>query len=233
MGMDGKDDKLDTSLKECEEEYDEEMNDVDDLKRKLIACERSKIVLHEQYVKCESELRKKTEEVEVYKTELKDLKEIMKLEKELKEHNIERNLTDDEIEESEEKKSYAQSVRKSNNKKRSTFRDTYKHWDAEFNCEECDFQGTQLMELNKHINLKHRFEADFGNTIKCRSCGDEFSSKWNLMYHRKNKHSNSIAMCRNKLKDQCNFPDDVCWWSHEKKPDVSTFAMRISKLKVH
>ena len=41
------------------------------------------------------------------------------------------------------------------------------------------------------------------------------------MYHRKNKHSNSIAMCRNKLKDQCNFPDDVCWWSHEKKPDVS------------
>jgi hypothetical protein len=55
---------------------------------KCLASEKSKMIWHEEYLKCENALRKKTEEVEKLRTEIKDLKEIMKLEKELSEENI-------------------------------------------------------------------------------------------------------------------------------------------------
>ena len=55
----------------------------------------------------------------------------------------------------------------------------------EFNCKECFFQGTKQIELNKHISLKHNNVGNDENVIKCRTCGEIFSAKWNLMNHRK------------------------------------------------
>ena len=57
---------------------------IDDLKKQLKTCENSKMNLHKEYLKCQTELKKKTEETEILKTELKDQKEIIKIEEDLK-----------------------------------------------------------------------------------------------------------------------------------------------------
>jgi len=63
-----------------------------------------------------------------------------------------------------------------------------------FTCLQCDFQGTKQFELNKHMNLKHSINNEL-ETIKCYHCDSQYSSKWNLMNHRKSVHPNIIAHC--------------------------------------
>ena len=89
--------------------------------------------------------------------------------------------------------------------------------ESQFNCPDCFFQGTRQMELNKHINLKHKSAGRDDGTLNCRNCGESFSSKWNLMNHRKNKHAETVAYCRNNLEGKCTYADNMCWWSHDKK----------------
>ena len=73
-----------------------------------------------------------------------------------------------------------------------------KHEENEYNCKECDFQGSSEMQVRKHVNLKHTPKGrDTTGTIKCRICEQEFSEKWNLMRHRKTNHKDSVAFCRN------------------------------------
>ena len=57
------------------------------------------------------------------------------------------------------------------------------------------------------------------STIKCKNCGEQFSSKWNLMYHRKSKHLNTVAFCRNNLGGNCPYSDDMCWWNHGERQE--------------
>ena len=92
-------------------------------------------------------------------------------------------------------------------------------FEVEYNCKECDFQGTSEMLLNKHINLKHRIPtAKTGMTIiKCRNCGDEFEDKRNFMNHRKSKHLNALAMCNNYAEGKCNYSSTACWWNHNQE----------------
>ena len=74
------------------------------------------------------------------------------------------------------------------------------------------------MELNKHVNLKHILGSSNSEfTIKCRTCGEQFSDKWNLMNHRKKKYLHAVAPCRNNSAENCNFSADMCWWNHEIK----------------
>ena len=40
------------------------------------------------------------------------------------------------------------------------------HEEEEFNCIECPYQATAQMELNKHINLKHRQENQRGHILQ-------------------------------------------------------------------
>ena len=89
--------------------------------------------------------------------------------------------------------------------------------EAQFNCTECLYQATSNEELTKHINLKHKTFKE--NKITCKNCGEQFGTKWNLMYHRKSKHLNTVAFCRNKQEGHCPFADDMCWWNHVKKLD--------------
>ena len=66
---------------------------------------------------------------------------------------------------------------------------------------------------NNHINSKHRD----GTSINCRVCGEEFLTKQNLMEHRKMKHIESVAYCKNKLQEKCPYTDQRCWWNHNEK----------------
>ena len=76
--------------------------------------------------------------------------------------------------------------------------------EGEFNCHECPFQGSEEIQLSKHIQIKHR--------MQCRNCGIFFKTKPELMVHRKKEHYNLIALC-NKGSD-CKF-SEKCWWKHE------------------
>ena len=96
----------------------------------------------------------------------------------------------------------------------------------EFNCEECPFQATAQVELNKHINLKHRSKGQkLEDVIKCKHCDEQFSAIWNLMYHRKQAHRNTVAFCKNKLADICKFTSEKCWWNHERNNSVQNITI--------
>ena len=85
--------------------------------------------------------------------------------------------------------------------------------EEEFNCEDCDFQGTEKEQLKKHFTLKH--------ILTCRNCNEEFKEKRMLMIHRKNKHPNSVAPCRKYAIGDCYFTSESCFWSHENKENGS------------
>ena len=94
--------------------------------------------------------------------------------------------------------------------------------EKEYNCTKCDFQGTRQLELNKHINLKQGAETQ-KETIKCYHCDEQFSTKWNLMNHRKYAHPNDIAICKNSREGNCSFSDETCLWSHAANQKKETF----------
>ena len=77
------------------------------------------------------------------------------------------------------------------------------HMEKEFNCIECPFQGSEELDLSKHIQIKHR--------MQCRSCGNFFKTKPDLMMHRKKEHYNIVAPC--KQGSECKFLER-CWWKH-------------------
>ena len=91
----------------------------------------------------------------------------------------------------------------------------------QYNCDDCDFQANTGPELKKHLNLtKHRpnsqlKETDLGNLYKCRNCSKEYSSKPDLMDHRRDEHKDIRKKCWHKINRKCSFEDDVCWYSHK------------------
>ena len=88
--------------------------------------------------------------------------------------------------------------------------------EAQFNCNECDFQGTSKTQIDKHIKLKHEVNnQNKGGMIKCRNCGEQFSQKWDLMNHRKLQHKETVAHCKNNQVGKCQFTAESCWWSHD------------------
>ena len=60
---------------------------------------------------------------------------------------------------------------------------------------------------------------NFDGSVKCRNCGEIFESKSNLMVHRKIKHSNTVAFCRNYANKTCLYSSKMCWWNHSKNND--------------
>ena len=111
---------------------------------------------------------------------------------------------------------------KKDGKKASQFESALKKdVEKQFNCSECFYQGTKQVELNKHMNLKHKKGFTNAGTINCRNCDEGFSSKWNLMNHRKSKHLESVAHCRNYKEGKCSYSDDMCWWNHDKEVETN------------
>ena len=40
------------------------------------------------------------------------------------------------------------------------------------------------------------------------------------MSHRKNKHLETVALCKNNLLDKCKFSSVKCWWRHTDETDI-------------
>ena len=258
---------------------DKDKVDVKELEKELKKVKENQRKAQNYYIQCEKELRNKTEEVEILKIEIKDLKELLIL----KDKIIEK----DEVKEIEKCKKcdfktnnsallrkHQENVHESQNFKKmeqftkcdvraenkeslkkhldqahespSKFKDTNsteeiikcsrcdfltnsKEWmgkhvrlvhtsennDLEFNCNQCDFQGTNKEQLDKHIYFKHTIEGQL-QKIRCNTCGENFPAMTNLLSHRKNKHIETVAVCRKFSEGRCQFSPEKCWWKHER-----------------
>ena len=89
--------------------------------------------------------------------------------------------------------------------------------EKEYNCHECCYQGVAESDLKRHIILKHETPINQSATFKCRTCGNGFSHKWELMKHRKSSHRDTVAMCRNWRNGSCPYTEEACWWNHVEK----------------
>ena len=91
----------------------------------------------------------------------------------------------------------------------------------QYTCDDCDFQANTGPELKKHLNLtEHRpnsqlKETDLGKLYKCRNCSKEYSSRPDLMDHRRDEHKDIRKKCWHKINRKCSFEDNVCWFSHK------------------
>ena len=183
------------------------------LKVKLAKIEEKQLAIQQRYQECVLELEKKTVEAEKLKTELKNIKEMMELEREFKEKNI---PIPPEHESEDEAIAPAESLKKDNiiKDKVPPFKYRQKSYieEEEFNCNDFDYQGNKRNYLQKHIHIKHTVI----NKVNCRICGEEFTVKRDLMQHRKKKHIETVAPCSKKIKGQCDYSDEMCWWSHLK-----------------
>ena len=66
--------------------------------------------------------------------------------------------------------------------------------ERQFNCYDCDYQGTSSVQLRKHITLKHSANGErHEGAIQCKICGEKFSEKWHLMTHRKSQHITKVG----------------------------------------
>jgi hypothetical protein len=155
-----------------------------DLKKELKKCKEEKKQLQSKYLNCEKELRNKTEEAETLKSELKDLKEMIHLEKLLKEDTEDISENNEKPNNRSSDKELLVQMKRGGFKRKSpqfeasqpsqaNVKSSFKVRERQYNCNDCDFQGTKEIELNKHINLKHRVPGKFIDpTIKFRNCDD-------------------------------------------------------------
>ena len=154
------------------------------------------------------ELRNKTEEVEILRIEIKDLKKIGELEDQLTAtiESVRKEGSNDEV----------PLPNKDFKKQKHRHRpNPNSQPEPEFNCSECYFQGTSNGELTKHNNEKHRAKQFTPEgSLKCRNCGETFSLKANLMDHRKSEHISTVAQCRNYSNGNCPYSNQMCWWIH-------------------
>ena len=159
---------------------EEEKTEIEILREKLKNCEKSRAELQKQYNECEEDLRKKTEELEKMKSLNKDFKEIMKLEQELIKQDI--VLSDEESGE----KSIISEPQSNINMQSPPFkyRPKFQNQEEEFNCQECDHQGTSQKGLVKHIQLKHTHQE----IIKCSICSEMLTTNQNLRSHIEKSH---------------------------------------------
>ena len=103
------------------------------------------------------------------------------------------------------------------NEGNSTSSSPHKQDDDEYNCTECDFQGTSDSQLKKHVYHKHTPKSQHPGNIECRICGEFFETKWTLMNHRKDKHISFVRTCNKYLENRCIFTSSKCWWIHEEQ----------------
>ena len=130
----------------------------------------------------------------------------------------------------------------------------------EFKCRECEYTFGGKNDLKYHMKKEHEtmvqpcnffskgvchfseercwyshkaekiIESATINNFICKYCGDSFGVKSELMIHRKLKHSNNVAECREYVKGNCKF-ENKCWFKHNKDIDVSQNQENLRTIK--
>ena len=96
----------------------------------------------------------------------------------------------------------------------------------------CEFVNTQKGYWYKHttINtvgvLTPAIIASRENSFNCKICNNEFSSRNDLMHHRKRDHPGNVSQCKNYILGNCRRGYDDCWYHHGQLPTPAHRAVR-------
>jgi len=93
----------------------------------------------------------------------------------------------------------------------------------DLSCVECEFEASSKNEFNWHMNANHGWpsqtdnEEEYDKKIICNMCGEILDTKGSLMRHRKEMHLEEVKLCSFFVDGNCDYPDDACWYIHDKK----------------
>ena len=95
-------------------------------------------------------------------------------------------------------------------------------------CHSCNYKTDDVYELDAHRWMEH--EDDEPDTsihnvkqnqlekiptqFNCNFCTKTFSTKANLMKHKKQDHKDKVATCWRFIAGDCHFSDNNCWFNH-------------------
>ena len=156
--MSGRNDKIvekepeDEEVEIVEKKQLDGVKDISELQKEIEHLKKKNELFQKQYIECEKELRRKTEEAERLKSELKDMRVKESLENEIK-------ATEDDLHKSINVEDQGDEV--------------------EFNCNDCPYQGNTKESLHKHIRLTHTM--DRYKCIECDYQGEGAKDLYNHM----------------------------------------------------
>ena len=81
-----------------------------------------------------------------------------------------------------------------------------------YNEGKCDFRVNCWFS---HDQSKNSVLPDFA----CNICDDKFKIQSKFMKHKKEYHTESIPMCRDKMNGYCHYGANYCWFKHEENND--------------
>ena len=85
-------------------------------------------------------------------------------------------------------------------------------------CNECEYPAEDIYDLGEHMYEIHTMENEgITDQIACYYCDDSFTTKKDLMKHRKEAHEEKISPCSFFLEGKC-VHGNQCWYSHENDP---------------
>ena len=85
--------------------------------------------------------------------------------------------------------------------------------ERQWNCKECEFQGSSQIMLKTHIEEKHTEREDAA--FQCTMCDEVFNSKWYFMNNIRDYHSQAKDTCMRFQQGRCKFSTEECWGNHE------------------
>ena len=97
----------------------------------------------------------------------------------------------------------------------------------QYNCHDCDYEGTSSKELRKHVKSSgHKNHDDLSE--KCFSCNLVCLNFEDLMEHRKRSHLSIINKCRYFKEGNCKFENN-CWYSHDLSDNTNNVGAQSPK----
>ena len=151
-------------------------------------CKEKQDHMEKEYLKCEIELRKITEENEKNKIKIKDLRKIKELRQEVKKLEDENNKDDELLLVEMKNKGYKRSVPQSESVPR---RNTKNEGNNQMNikCKKCSYISSGESHLKNHMKLIHS-SNDEEEEFNCMKCDYQGNSKFQLQKHTNIKHTN-------------------------------------------
>ena len=186
-----------------------------DLEKEIEELKKKQILYEEQYIECERALRRKTEEAERLKTELKDIKLKLSLEDEIRDNDKENETSDDIGKLVEMKDSgYQRNCPSVESSPKPSWKKVPLVLKEEFNCTDCDYQFETLGALQKHTNRKHGKNMEEDQEFHCDVCEDKFCDQKDLDKHKDNTHESRSERVDIEEEFNCN---ECCYQSNSQE----------------
>ena len=105
------------------------------------------------------------------------------------------------------------------------------YFDKDFYCKVCCRWCTTEKELAIHMQDHtpvHQKSMEIESyDFSCNFCEERFTKRGGLMIHKKKKHTDKVAICRQNSSGQCGYGDNLCWFLHCESADESLAAANI------